>query len=544
MLKTFPTLPVLAACLMLPAAAAAYPVGPAVSLDELYGLAPLICKAEVLGSKPVDDPWFDKVPGFQTVETRLAVIAVYKGKTTGKEIAFRHYALDDKGQGYFYMPQHYRLEAGRTYILFADATAEERVFRQLWKQHKSEEDQGVILAASKEPHEGQPIKEVIWRELTGLLKSDARADVLYGLSHLDALSGGSYEELHDFDREEVLDAVRKLITHRDEEIARGAIAVLGSRNPHMSPDSNPGWLASVGGGNIPGHGLWDPTKENLGGKRYWRQLAAVVDSDAPAATRALAVRAMGRAHEPAMVDAVKRWIDDKEPAVRQAAIVLLTDYAVDFEPQLVERLAADPQPLVRQGLAKAIGFGQYKSRAEVLGKLLADKDPDVCQAAALSLLSLPLETSRPILKANLEHPQYRPLFINALAAEDPIAYVPQLAEVIRKKLEPQNWWGGRIPWGVSWDILFRHAQAQPAAELASRDFEPVLEALEYPAKAAPDGPSYYSSSEPRDLYALYKQRGLAARAKAFRATCVKSSSYDIDYFFTQVDQNPQQYQRQ
>ena len=537
---------VLAAAILctLEASLSAYPVGPAISLDEMFGQADLVCKAEVVSTKPVEDPWFEKVPSFQAVETRLKVIGLYKGQPKAKEIAFRHYAEDNKGGGFAYMPQHYKFEVGRTYILFAAKTDQEGTYRQLWKQHKSQEDQGVVLAASKEPHADESIKEVIWRELSGLLKSDKKEDVFYGLTHLNELSGGDYFELHDFEREKVLDAARRLITHRDGDVARVAIGVLGSRNPYMSHDFAPGWLASIGGGDIPGYGLWDPTKENLGGKLYWKQLAAVVDSDAPAQTRALAVRAMGRAHELAIGPAIKPWIDDKEPAVRQAAIVLLSDYAVQFEPELLKRLMADPEPLVRQGVAQAIGFGQFKEQASVLTALLADKDTRVARDAALSLLSLPLETSRPILEANIDHPQYQPLFVNALAAADPEPYLPRLIEIIKQKREPENWWGGRIPWGVSWDLLFKHAQAQTTAKLNGRDFDKVLEALEYPASGDPKGPSYYSSAEPRDLYALYKQRGMAERAKKFRATCVKNITYDIDYFFKKVDERPETFRRE
>jgi hypothetical protein len=528
----------------LAAPAAAYPVGPAISLDEMFGQAGLVCKAEVVSTKPVDDAWFEKVHSFQAVETRLAVIALYKGQPKAKEIAFRHYAEDNKGGGYHYMPQHYKFEVGRTYLMFAAKTEEEGIYRQLWKQHKSQDDQGVVLAASKEPHEGESIKEVIWRELSGLLKSEKKEDVFYGLRHLDELSGGSYIELHEFDREQVLDTVRRLITHRDQDVARVAIGVFGSRNPYMSHDFAPGWLASIGGGDIPGYGLWDPTKENLGGKLYWKQLAAVVNSDAPAKTRALAVRAMGRAHEPAMKESIRRWIDDNEPAVRQAAIVVMTDYAVQFEPELLKKLLADPEPLVRQGVAQAIGFGQFKEQASVLSALLADKDTRVARDAALSLLSLPLETSKPLLEANIDHAEYQPLFVNALAAADPAPYLPRLIEVVKQKKEPENWWGGRIPWGVSWDLLFRHAQGQTTAKLNSGELDKVLEALEYPAAGDAKGPSFYSSSEPRDLYALYKQRGMAARAKKFRATCVKNITYDIDYYFKQVDERPQTFRRE
>jgi hypothetical protein len=521
---------------------AAYPVGPSLGLDEMAGQADLVCKAVVVDSKPVEDPWFDKAPGYQAVETRLTIIAIYKGKDA-KEVTFRHYAPDDKAVPQFYSPQHYRLAPDRTYIVLAAATDREGVYRQLWKQHKLQEDQGVLLAADNRPHEGQSIKELYWSELSGLLKSERPGDVKYALRHMDELSGGS-ENLRDFEREEVLDAIKRLIQHRDAEIANLAITIMGSRNPYMSADFAPGWLATIGAGDIPGFGQWDRGKEYLGGKLYWKQLAAVADSEAPATTRALAIRALGRAGESSILPLAMRWTKDREPQVRQAAIVLLADFPSEVDPAVLEKLAVDAEPAVRIGVAQSIGFGQFKPLVPLLGRLLADADAGVSQAAAMSLLSFSLDDSRSTLAANLRHPQYRPLFVNALASQDPERYLDDLDDIVRRKLEPENWWGGRVPWGVSWDILFRYAQRQSPDALKAGKFDKVLDALEYPASGDAKGPSYYSSSEPRDLYALYLQRGLPARAAKFRAACKKTITYDIDYYFKMADENPGTYRRQ
>lgn len=124
------------------------------------------------------------------------------------------------------------------------------------------------------------------------------------------------------------------------------------------------------------------------------------------------------------------------------------------------------------------------------------------------------------------------------------AYLGDLAEIIRTKRQPQQWWGGAIPWGVSWNILFKYAEGRPAAAWNEGQFNSVLDALEYPASGDPKGPTYYSSSEPRDLYALYLQYGLAARAKKFRAECKKALPYDMDYYFDMVDKSPATYKRQ
>jgi hypothetical protein len=54
----------------------------------------------------------------------------------------------------------------------------------------------------------------------------------------------------------------------------------------------------------------------------------------------------------------------------------------------------------------------------------------------------------------------------------------------------------------------------------------------------------YSSSEPRDIYAFYVQRGMTERAQKFCEAARKAVSYDLDYYFKQVDENPSLYKRQ
>jgi hypothetical protein len=53
----------------------------------------------------------------------------------------------------------------------------------------------------------------------------------------------------------------------------------------------------------------------------------------------------------------------------------------------------------------------------------------------------------------------------------------------------------------------------------------------------------YSSFEPRDVYAFFILSGMTDRAKNFRERATKASSYDLDYFFKLVDQNPTNYLR-
>ncbi len=119
--------------------------------DELVREADFVGKVTVLDSKPLADPWFDGVPGYAPVQTQLKVLATYKGDAAITEIGFRHFA---DGPSLPYVPQTYGLERGRTYVLFAAATNDRTVFRQLWKALRFPADQCVVLAASTEPRTG------------------------------------------------------------------------------------------------------------------------------------------------------------------------------------------------------------------------------------------------------------------------------------------------------------------------------------------------------------------------------------------------------
>lgn len=179
----------------------------------------------------------------------------------------------------------------------------------------------------------------------------------------------------------------------------------------------------------------------------------------------------------------------------------------------------------------------------MLGKLLNDLDKSVAAAAALSLLSFSLDDSEVTLKANLKEPNFGPLFVNALAQRYGLTYADELCDIVQNNRQPENWWGGFVVWGDSWNVLFKAAQSATKAELSGKDFTKVLAALEAPASGDPQAPTYYSSSEPRDLYALYLQKDMPEHAKEFRAKAQKTIRYDIDYYFKQVDQNPGLYVR-
>lgn len=505
--------------------ASGYSVAPAVPLAEIAKTAELVCKATVLGDRPATDPWFEPLLGFEVRDTELRVVSILKGPADIKVIRFRHYAPVAAGAVGGYAPQSYQFTTGRSYLVFAAQAGD--VYRQLSKSPTLKVGQGVLRAADDRPHRGKTLPEAVWAELTSMLASANAEDAVEAIVQLDQMSGGHMTGLADFDRGAVLAAIRPTMEAKSVAIATTAISVFGADSPYFDDQLVAFWLAGRGKGTIPGLAPRVPSA-NPAADHAFQQLLAVADGPATAALRGLAIRALGRSHGvPAAKLAV--WSRDPEPTVRQAAVLVsaeLTDH------KLILGGSQDPSADVRSAAALAIGFTQDPALLPRLDALLKDASPKVRESAALSLLSFSPEQAAAVLKAHLGS-EYRPLFVNALARRDPQPYLALLAEVIEKRLQPTAWWGGTIPAGDSWTLLFNYVKGRPVTELTAGKLDAALDALERM--------QWFSSGEPRDLYALYLRRGLPERAKRFRAAVRRTVTYDIDFYFDMAEKSPSTY---
>jgi len=525
--------------LLLPKPAQGYLVGRPVSLDVLTAEADIIFKGTAVSSVPGNDKRFSPMFGFGDLETRFTVVSVIKGELTGGSLKFRHYDYLAQSGNAMYEPQYYHFDLGRTYLVFGKRTETPGVFQQLWVNPVTKGDQGVVSCADNRPVSSKNIKEVVWSELIRTLQSTRVSDARYAIGQLDQMSGGGWHNLDatsDFDRRDVLAAVRGFMTNLDPDVAQAAIGVVGSHNPYMTEYQAAFWLGTVGVG-MPGLSKMDPEMKNVGGELYWNTLVAVADSQSASDTRALAVAALGLVHNPALENSIVRWLHDHSAAVRSSATVLLADFPDIATHERLSGMAGDPDSQVRASAARSIGFGQYTIDADILSRLLMDQSAKVREAAAMSLLSFSPKTEAiaAIFKANLSNQEFAPLFLNALAQENPSGYVDGLADAVEKQTEPTNWWGGGLPAAESWEILFKYLQAQPVKNVTSGKLDRYLDAMEKVGR--------YSSSEPRDVYAFYVQRGMTERANNFREKAEKAVTYDLDYFFKLVDQNPSLYCR-
>lgn len=517
--------------------AKAYIVGPPKNLDEMAGMADLVVKATAISNIETNLPSFETVQGFVSCETKFQIISTFKGDASNNTIVFQHYAKGNMGMEF--TPEHCEFIPNRSYILFAKRIDSTNTFIQLWKYPTAIEGESTFLASDNSPLKANSVNEACWKDLVGMRASTNLDDVIYALHKLDQMSAGNslwwFGGLTNFSRTDVIELVRPLLkVQENEKILKVAIEVAGSRNPYIwyEPED---WLGTVGKGHLPNVGALIPDFDNSSARLVWRELAAIADSHTSPDIRASAIRALGRTHVDDLTPSLYQWAKDSEPSVREAALALLSDISTQTSRQLIQQACDDDSPDVRKSGALAIGFGQILPLLPKLEKLLDDNSPKVREFATMSLLSFPITETKDLLSRNLDNAEYHCLFVNALASPDSAAYTASLQEIIVKNPDPVNWWGGLLPAADSWNILFKYIQSQPQSELQKGKFDSSLDALEKL--------QWFGSGEPRDLYALYIQRGLVNRAQAFRKKCRQTFSYDIDYYFKMVDESPSLYQR-
>lgn len=506
--------------------ASAYIVGPAVPLEELARTADLVCKATVIGDHRVTDGWFEPIPGFEVRETELRVVSIVKG-VASKVIRFRHYAPS------FGVAQYpavsYTFVTGRTYLVLAARVVGD-TYRQLTKS-SMQIDRTVLLAADAKPHHGTTLTEAAWAELLALLKSPVQDDVVWAIGRLDAMSGGPAWDTfgpRDFARSQALAAIQPLLGTKRLAITTAAITVFGRDSPYFDDQDAPFWLAGLDKGHIPGIGMRKRPASPLAdiGRK---ELLQVATDGMTVELRAMAIRALGRSSHAIPAAMVAVWLHDPSILVRRAAVLATADLP-NREP--IVTASRDGSSDIRRTAALAVGFAQDPRLVPLLNNLLRDPAASVRTAAALSLVSFPLDEAASVMKANLAS-DFRPVFVNALARSDPQPYLGMLAEIIEQQRQLVNWWGGALPATESWEILFGFVKSRPAAELAAGKLDPSLDTLERM--------HWFGSGGPTELYALYLSRGLVSRAKQFRETTHKSVPFDMEIYFNRVDQNPAAY---
>jgi len=508
----------------------AYMVGPSLTFEKIAEESDVIFKAKIMSSSLIENNWFEGYGGYSSNGTEMKIISIIKGEIPNKTVFFQHYS-ESKDEPYRRMnsPQFYNFEIGKSYIVFAKKTDSEGVYRQLWKDHKSKMDQGVFLTSDEEEVDIKfSVKEIIWNEFKKHLKSSDSKNVIYAIKQMDLMSRNSgWDKLDDYDRELVMEQIHGFVLSSDEEISKVAINAIGWLSPYFSDGYAKGWIATIGEGKIHGYAQWDKDRDNKFARKYWKELVEVVNGNGSRENRALAIRSLGLSLEPKVFSYAIAWTKMDEPMIKQAAIILLADYPREETYKIFKESYQDDYTKVRLGVARAIGFGQFDELISILDELIIDDDTYVANAAYVSLLSFDGRKVKSIFEKYKDHPDWKVLFVNALADINPEPYIDELAEIIEKDMESKYFKGGTIPSFLSWKILFTYIQKQDREKIKEGDFNRHFDALEVG--------KVHSSSMPRDLYAFYIHHGLRERANIFRERCKAAISHDMEYFFDMVD---------
>ena len=530
--------------LLTPLVLRAYAVGPPDGLDKMASNADLVCKARVVSSAVVTNAAFQSLPGFETRASKLELISVLKGNPPSNSLEFLHYASNPKGRGFMYEPQHYDLETGQCYLIFAVKTEREDEFRQIRSSHTGKEDEGAMRTLDARPLEGLSIKDAHWQELELLLHSANPTNQLYAIHQLDAMSqGGGREWSHtkDFKREAVLLALSASVTNANEEVALAAL------NCFQTGPNNSAQIAP-----------------------FADLLAQIAGNGATIPRRTAAIAAFAGTDFPVVSNSLPLWLRDASAEVRLQAVLLLPGFPGEFSERALRERATDPSPKVRAGVADAIGNGKIASLLPTLEQLLADpvgltnpvapltteelkaggrvwggNNSDVHTAAGYALLKFDVSQVGDILKANLNDDGFRPNYLCKLAEQDAGPWLTNLIEVLEARriqveqeveasgVEPKaDYLKARLALAGTyfncWNIIYQYLHELPAADFADGKMNRCLDALE---NAGDTG-----SREPTMLYELNRMKGLNQRAAKFRSEHDnRFAGYDINLFYDRVD---------
>jgi hypothetical protein len=524
-------------------------IGPTPTLAELSSKGVLIFKGTTISNQTVEDSALESDPGFIVVETKFQIISKIKGQFDGATVRFRHYEHDAHVQGGgMWFPEAFSFQEGRSYLIVTGAMEGTDGALQFQTHTSMKGDDGVLLCADVQPVSGSDLKSLYWTELTKLLQNHDVKDAVYAIHQLKLLSMPAVrpenrnfrlmDGLSEFDRRDVMDVVHGFVSNSDDGVAQAAIDVIAGDNPYTEKGDVLSWLSAVGGNKSFQVPPADQKDFGSGGELYEKQLVAVADNKSTAPqTRALAIEALGPGrHVHAWAD-VYRWVEDPSPAVRRAATLVTSgegEYYYDEDNGIYSRLAADSAPEVRRAMALTIGFGQLAHSFRFLPPLLTDPDDTVRQAAAASICSFPIKnaTAAAFFQSNLDNPEFGPLFLIALAGDNPADHLDQLARTILADKPVKSWNSSYDTSYVCQTILFDYLRTVPRDQFSSGKCDKLLDALAFKASK--------SDSYVIDLFCFFINRGYKDRAQKLHQTTTGYLTGVLD----RVEKSPDSYQRE
>lgn len=499
--------------------ALAWPAPPTLGLDELTAAADAVCVSTITSIAP--SPSSPDGPGPWAV-AQLEPVRSLKGDCEA-HATFRYRTPDWLRNPFGSKVTEFQPEVGGTWLLFVVAGASGA-----WEPSAAQLepiDEVGLLRLNPKKARGRSVREAVWRSLTSDLGSSDPETARRSIAWLDRLSS-PLGPSPDFDRRETTRLVVAQLRFEDPGVADAALAFLETTSPLAHDHLLVHRLEALRPGSFPGIGKLEPGGPNWGALDHFDSLVSFANR-APPELRARAIRTLSGHGRSEVPPAIRAALADPVPAVRAAATVLLGELPAAERSSGLAAAAVDPEPVVRAAAARALALAQDPDGLPLLEGLLGDPEPAVRRDAALGLLALGDDAA---LARHVDAPIWGGLFVNAVATADPGPWIERLTALVRDQYRlapPTRWWGGTIPYGRSWDLLFAWVSALEPSVFGSDATAPALEALERS--------TFHDSTDPTALYRLYRDRGLDDRADAFRAHCASTAFADLSLYFDRVD---------
>lgn len=448
------------------------------TIDKMTGASALVIKAKVISVEPAKtaDSNALKSNFWQVYRAKLKLISTLKGKAPAETIYFYYRAdLPPAGKPTMWLdagPEnhaHFKLEPGHSYILFAQQTNGKEPLIQVSSNYTLRSWEGFFRAADDTPIAPgiAPVKAV-WNELTKqIVSKQAEVSRYAALTLLDlSCENNSSSGTGDYPRSQVLSSLfdskhEPPLALSADDFLKTFIASLGTMSPYSREDYQMRYLWTVADKPMCSWTPWN-IKDNVTAKPAVPFLIKIADGKHKPDICAAAILALGHAQgttqntapntelrttpsasqqNPKTAEVISAklpaWLASPQPEIRAAAIILSADYPTSNYPTIVSakkriELMTDASEQVRKAAALSAGLSQSAETIPQLDKMLNDKSASVRAAAALSLISFPLDKVKTILLSHLNNHDFGVGFLCRVAMIDPASVKNELLAECQK----------------------------------------------------------------------------------------------------------------
>lgn len=530
------------------------------TIDKMTGASALVIKAKVISIEPAKaaDGNALKSNFWQVYRAKLKLISTLKGQAPADTVDFYYRAdLPPAGKPTMWLdagPEnhaHFKLEPGHSYILFAQQTNGKGPLLQVSSNYTLRPWEGFFRAADETPiAPGITPAKAVWNELTKQIASkQAEVSQYAALTLLDlSCENNTSSGTGDYPRAQVLNSLfdskhEPPLALSGDDFLKTFIASLGTMSPYSRDDYRMRYLWTVADKPMCSWTPWT-IKDNASAKSAVPFLIKIADGKHKPDTCAAAILTLGASqHDPKMAEAISAkllsWLASPQEEIRAAAIILSSDYSTKVMAKQRLALMKDASDKVRKAAALSAGLSQDTEAIPQLDKLLSDKAASVRAAAALSLVSFPVDKVKPILLSHLNNHDFGVGFLCRVAMIDPASVKNELLSECQK---PRTSMSGvpttdaqmafqnglaTDPHALAMRALLKYLDNTAGAQLSKPEFSKYLDCLEQNSVA--------DSSLTGATYELLITHHLAQRAAAFKKRAIAAQPTLPPIVFEQPD---------